>query len=329
MPRYELGTIDDACVFLEGGLRCGLHRAFGASAKPALCQLYPLAAVATIDGLKVYDRGECATFAISARAGGFLEDDLPRIRSLVGEDLYHPVVRFHGSWRCDYGLVLPLARRLDDEARSRPPLQALHAIGHVVRGVIVALTQCPFEAAQPETALSAALACLAAEFRPPDAAVAANARTGLHALVTLADALAERVALAERHMPVFVAAVSLLSELGRLILAGRPVSAAARAALAISVDGEADRALMLSLRHQLFGRELLLDDYLPAGLLRMAFVVTLTLAGARLLALEEGEKMVLPRHWSISHMIAKRTLHRPEPHLYRFKTVAWCLTWAS
>ena len=65
------------------------------------------------------------------------------------------------------------------------------------------------------------------------------------------------------------------------------------------------------------------------GPLRMAFVVTLTLAGARSPALEEGEKMVLPRHWSISHMIAKRTLHRPEPRLYRFKTVAWCLTWAS
>lgn len=36
---YSLGTTGDACVFLEEGPRCGLHRAFGSSAKPTLCQL--------------------------------------------------------------------------------------------------------------------------------------------------------------------------------------------------------------------------------------------------------------------------------------------------
>jgi hypothetical protein len=57
-----------------------------------------------------------------------------------------------------------------------------------------------------------------------------------------------------------------------------------------------------------------LDDQLPAGLLRMAFALTLTLSGARLRALKDGQKKVSPHHFSASHMTAKRTLNRPEPH---------------
>jgi Fe-S-cluster containining protein len=141
-PTYRLGTVGEACVFLEDGPSCGLHRAFGAGAKPALCQLYPLAAIATIDGLKIYDRGECATFAVSARTGTLLEEDIPRIRALVNEEIYHPMAQLHGSWRCDYGLILTLARRLDQEAKSHSPLSALHTIGDVTRAFIVALTKC-------------------------------------------------------------------------------------------------------------------------------------------------------------------------------------------
>jgi hypothetical protein len=80
------------------------------------------------------------------------------------------------------------------------------------------------------------------------------------------------------------------------------------------MEGDSEQAMRLSLRQQLFGREMLLDDGLPAGLLRMVFVATLTLAGARLRALADGRKKVLPQHFSASHMAAKRMLHRPEPH---------------
>jgi Fe-S-cluster containining protein len=313
-PTYRLATVGDACVFLEEGPRCGLHRAFGAGAKPALCQLYPLAAVATIEGLKIYDRGECATFAVSARTGTLLEDDVPRIRALVDEEIYHPTVQVHGSWRCDYGLVLALARRLEEEANSSSPLQALHAIGHVARGFVVTLARCPFEAGQPETAVAAALARSAAEFLPAEASVATNARAGLRALAALAEGLAERVASTEALGPSFIKAASLLAEICRGALGEAILSDGARAALAISIEADCERAMKLSLRQQLFGRELLLDDQLPAGLLRMAFVVTLTLAGARLRALDDGRKHVLPQHFSASHMTTKRTLHRPEPH---------------
>jgi hypothetical protein len=310
---YRLATTDGACVFLEAGVRCGLHRAFGASAKPALCQLYPLAAAATIDGLKVYDRGECATFAISAQQGPLLAAEVPKIRALADRDIYHPAVRFYRSWTCDYGLVLALADRLDSDVRSRPPLHALHAIGYVVRGFILALTNCPLEEGQPEAAASQALARSADELRPSDAAMATNARTGLRKSVTLAGALAERAAPAKRHTPFFVRATSLFAEVCAHVLDGRPLSPSGQEALEIGTDAETDRALALSLRHQVFGRDLLLDCCLPAGLLRMALVVALSLAGSRVLARDERAVRVSPRHLSLSHMTVKRMLNRPEP----------------
>ncbi|MGC1645137.1 MAG: hypothetical protein WA741_04855 [Candidatus Sulfotelmatobacter sp.] len=326
-PTYRLGTVGEACVFLEDGPSCGLHRAFGAGAKPALCQLYPLAAIATIDGLKIYDRGECATFAVSAGTGTLLEEDIPRIRALVNEEIYHPMAQLHGSWRCDYGLILTLARRLDQEAKSHSPLSSLHTIGHVTRAFIVALTKCPLEAGQPEAAGEIVLSCPSEKFRPSEQAVAANARAGLRAMAILAAGLAERVAPQDAFAPPFKAAASLLVEICRGALGEAPLPERAQRAVAIAVEGDCESALRLSLRQQLFGRELLLDDQLPAGLLRMAFVVALTLAGARLRALDGGHDVVLPHHLSAGHMIAKRTLHRPEPHaLLRVNgEQAWCI----
>jgi Fe-S-cluster containining protein len=309
---YQLATVGDACVFLEDGVRCGLHRAFGATAKPALCQLYPLAAVATIDGLRVYDRGECATFAISTRRGTLIADEVPRVRVQADLEIYHPLVRFHRSWQCDYGLVLALAARLDAELQALPPLGALHVIGHISRGFIRALESCPFEHGQPEAVVRRVLGRPADEFRPNDAAVAANARAGLRKTVLLAAALAERAAPGERHTPLFERAASQVAEICTSMLE-RPVRPAGGAALATSTDGETDRALGLSLRHQVFGRELLLDDSLPSGLLRMAFVVLLSLAGSHLLARDDHSTSVSPLHLSRSHMTVKRTLNRPEP----------------
>jgi hypothetical protein len=59
---------------------------------------------------------------------------------------------------------------------------------------------------------------------------------------------------------------------------------------------------------------LLLDDSLPSGLLRMAFVVLLSLAGSHLLSRDDHSASVSPLHLSRSHMTVKRTLNRPEPH---------------
>jgi Fe-S-cluster containining protein len=326
-PIYRLGTVGDACVFLEEGPRCGLHRAFGADAKPTLCQLYPLAAVATIEGLKLYDRGECATFAISARSGALLQEDIPRLRALLDESIYHPMVHLHGLWRCDYGLILALASRLQQEVNSHSPLQALHTVGHVARGFVVALTQCPFESGQPEATAKSALDGSAEAVRPSQASLKANARAGLQTMGILAAGLAERVLPNEPLAPPFREAASLLAEICRNALGAGPLCERTRAAIAISMENDCEQAIRLSLRQQLFGRELLLDDRLPAGLLRMAFVIVLTLVGARLRALDDGHATVLPRHLSTSHMVAKRMLHRPEPHavLRVNGEQSWCI----
>jgi len=41
------------CVFLDDALRCRIHATFGSEAKPRVCQIYPLRAVFTEDGLRV------------------------------------------------------------------------------------------------------------------------------------------------------------------------------------------------------------------------------------------------------------------------------------
>jgi Fe-S-cluster containining protein len=314
-PTYQLATSNEACVFLEHGSRCGLHRAFGPAAKPALCQLYPLAAVATIAGLKVYDRGECATFAVSTKTGEFLGETIPKIRALVNQDLYHPTATLDEFWRCDYGAILALARRLDDEARLNPPLQALHVIGRVTRGFILSLTQCPIETGQPEAVIAAMLSHPASEFRTPDAAVAANASIGLSRLSNLSWALGEQLAPTENLASAFTESASVLSEICEDVLNQRPMSERAKAATAVVMGSEVEQPLTLSLRHMLFGRELLLDDHLSPGLLRMALVLLLAMAGARLRALDEGAGAVSARHLSFSHMVTKRKLNRPGPYM--------------
>ncbi len=313
-PTYKLATVNDTCVFLEPGLQCGLHRAFGPSAKPGMCQLFPLSAIATIDGLKIYNRGECATFAVSSETGTLLESDIPRIRALVDESIYHPVVWVHRSWQCDYGLILMLARRLDKEATSRPSLEALSAIGHIVRGFIVSLTRCPLDTGQPERCVTTTLGMSAADFRPSQEEIDSNVLVGLERLATISKGLAERVSTNERLAPQFIEEAMLLNETCRHMASGHPLSERAKSVISVSVGGDIESALTLSLRQQIFGRDLLLDNRLPAGLLRMALVIALTITGARALAVDDGKDKVLPTHLSSSHVVTKRTLGRPEPH---------------
>lgn len=291
---YRLATKGDVCVFRDEANRCGLHRAFGPSAKPRLCRLFPLALLRTIDGLKIYDRAECATFAVSSRHGPSSEQLVASIEDLADEPLYHPVVHVYRSLRCDYGLVLALSRRLDDEARESRPLDALQRIGHIARAFAVALHSCPLRSGEPEASVDTLLARTAAELRPPDDVVAASAANGLRNIAALCGALAERVAPSEPFTAPFVEAASALGE------ACRDGTERRR-----PLDPAVDAALTWSLRQQLFGRDLLLDESLPAGLLRIALVVALTHA------VRNGTASLT--RLSARHMAVKRTLHRPEP----------------
>ena len=313
-PTYQLGKRGDSCVFYEPGAGCGLHRNFGAGAKPSLCQWFPLAAVNTIDGLKVCDRGECATFATSATSGVPLLEQLPAAGGSEVRDLYHPAVLLRGKWRCDYGLVLMLADRLDVEATVKKPLAALQAIGHIARAFIGALLTCRLEAGQPESDCAAALALSAEAARPSASEVGANALRGLERLAVLAEALTERVSPTEPYSPVFVQAAETLAELCRHNHGGWDLSGFASRAVAVSMGEGAAEVMSLSLRHRLFGRELLLEEQLEAGLLRIAVALVLALTGARTLAAARGEAKASLAQLSRAHMVATRTLHRPAPH---------------
>ena len=80
-----------------------------------------------------------------------------------------------------------------------------------------------------------------------------------------------------------------------------------------TLDTAVGAALTWSLRQQLFGRDLLLDESLPAGLLRIALVASLTLVTVRALTSAQPRPRLSLAQLSARHMSIKRTLHRPEP----------------
>src|SRR5262249_6805595 len=136
----------------------GIHARFGAAAKPAICQLYPLETHATIAGLRVADKGGCARFATSARTGPTLEEDLPRVKPLLAgmpHDLRHPIVALDGI-PCDYAIALEFARTAMALVKKSPldaPV-ALADAGVGLAHVRAALAGCPLEPGQPERTLA-------------------------------------------------------------------------------------------------------------------------------------------------------------------------------
>ena len=309
-PTYRLGTKGSDCVFLDTHSRCSLHTHFGAEAKPGLCRLFPLGAVATYEGIRLYDRGECATFGVSAQSGPPFDNALARLPHFPVDDLYHPWVVIHGAWRCDYSLVLQLSERLDDLAATDPCLTALYRIGQVTRGYIEALLQFPLEAGEPERTAHATLSL------PPKPVPEGGAETpgvGLERLSVLARSLPERVNPSQPYSPILGSAASLLADQCLRLCEG----AASRDVPDVSahpLSEELDQILRLSLRHQLFGRDLLLDDNLEAGLLRIALALLLTLAGAQSLAATEKSRNVSVGHLNRAHMAVRRSLREFGPH---------------
>src|SRR6185369_16855537 len=71
-----------------------------------------------------------------------------------------------------------------------------------------------------------------------------------------------------------------------------------------------EEPLRLLLLQSAFGRKLLIDEHIDAGLLRLAFVQLATVLGARLRASIDGASRVTTAHVSIAHMLAERVLRR-------------------
>ncbi len=304
---YRLATRGEACVFLDAQSRCGLHAAFGADAKPAFCQLFPIASIATIDGLKVFDRGECASFAVSSRSGKLIEEHLPEVRHLLSQELYHPRVILDGGWRCDYSLVLRLARVIDADIGSLAPQHALRRLGQRIRDFTRALIECPLAHGQPEFAVSRALQLPLVEAGSALAPDAESVQRGLGAFADLAQMLASK---APAHASFARCLASAAACAARR--ASTPCETSCdgpwQMANAPRVPTSVDFILTLSMRQQIFGHELLLSGSLPAGLLRLICVTVLSRLLAQSYAERDGCAEVTDVGLGVAHMQIKRAL---------------------
>jgi Fe-S-cluster containining protein len=337
-PFYEphenhgrfLRTIDDRCVFLRADNRCGLHAAFGAEVKPNLCQIYPYIPLATIDGVKLYDNGECASFATSARSGPALKDEIPRLEKLLARDfsLYHPIVTLGKKTLCDYGYFLPVQSVLCDlvALRTGTATETVLAAARYVRAWAEALAACPLRPGEPELTMAGLLAVEVRTLYPgPGGAPAPSAealRAGAAEIAAITydimTALSNQIARAQPS-PRDLLTARLARELAQVLHVVHTL-AAARAApesaavpdyyreiAAVPAGGdEIEEILRISMRQQLFGHRAMVEDRPIAGMLRLAIAHLAALFGAKLRAACEGAPAVRPQDLSYGHMLANR-----------------------
>ncbi len=322
MGRF-LNSINNRCQFLEGDCRCGLHARFGYASKPGLCRYYPFEQFATLDGIQLYDKGGCSRFAVSARTGQTLVEQLDEIGPLMppSPNVHHPVVLIDASTPVDFGYLQPILRVAVDEL-EKPPAGApemLRAYARRTRALVQALSNC---AVEPGGATSAVDELVARGPQPFLAPASEEAfRRGAAAQARLLAAFAHAVTMIityEHHQsgeyysgrqskeifPILHLAEEVASHLADPQF---PLSDYAREVAEVSVDvPDADDVLRLSLRNQLFGHGALLEDRVVPAQLRLALVQIVSLWGARLSAVREGRDQVAADDLSRAHMLAMR-----------------------
>ena len=324
-PVRNLASVNDRCVFLSEERLCGLHRVFGAESKPHFCRLFPLQPLPTIDGLKLYDRGECASFATSARDGQLILDQAPAIADLMPKsfDLLHPIVLVDDETPCDYGHFLALQRVMVAlvEARIGTAAETLAALGRLMGRFLSTLRACPLLRGEPDASLGALLALPPSAFYEPPSSITAD---DWDTLSCVARDLLKLVGPSVRHevaalLPVlttrlsseFGAAIHLIQALAALRSRGEPLPDEYRRVVELPCDPALlEDVLRLSYRQRLFGHQALIDERPLPALLRLAFVHLITALGARLRARIEGAPAVEERHLSFAHMLALRVMRR-------------------
>jgi Fe-S-cluster containining protein len=317
-----LRTVDDHCIFLRPDERCGLHAAFGADAKPGLCRLFPYVALPTLLGIKIFDGGECASFATSARCGTPLTEDFERVRRLAGThfNLYHPTVLLDARTPCDYGHFLRLQERLCEIVAMGlgSAAETVVAAARLGRAFAAALAACPLGPGEPDRTVDEVLArdprgLYGPEGRPAGgfAAVAAIAADLLGAL---------RASIARLASPRDLLTARLASEIGQVIhvielVARRRESPGAplpgwheEIAAVPHASPDLEAALRISLRQQFFGNRALLSDRLAPAMLRTAFAHLVAVYGGKLRAAADRAPAVRPADLSAGHSLAARVL---------------------
>ena len=301
----------DACVFLGADRKCGIHARFGADAKPHFCRLYPLDSFGTVNGLRVVDRGTCATFGVSARRGLPLFDDIGRVHALLDAPVLHHPIALVDDRGWDYGLFLRFTdAALELVARNLgTAIDTLGAIARWLDALATALAMCPLDAGQPDEVATSVLAVDGAFWYRaprPDAA-----RRGLRRVTALVEELAATVT-AALDADLTAASTPRLREFRA---AADRIMATLTAAIAVTADtvvaspvhgADVDDALRISLRQQLFGRRVLADGHAGAGLVRLGLVQLFALAGAREQA---GARPITAADLSRGHMLAMRAFN--------------------
>ncbi len=338
-PYYEERPSDDGeswylkqrgerCIFLRPDHRCGIHAAFGGEKKPGLCRIYPLTWSRTVDGLMIYDGGECASFAASARSGPSLQHELPRLLALLPKrtELFHPLVYLDPMTPCDYSHYAAIQRAVGRLLAEAPGSASdrLRAMGCLVRECVDALVSCPLRDGEPRATLEPLLwRAPASWYRPaaPSAeglrAIAAVAQDALGALAAARDAIERRFA-------------NIAGVVIRNAHAAIESKSADRADLDRIEPEAADRAeieevLLMSLRHAAFGHRLLVRDCALPAMLRLCLAHLVTILGAKLGASQRGAPRWSLLDLSASHHVANRVLRRSalEDVFLRHEAATW------
>jgi hypothetical protein len=289
--------------------------------------------------VKLYDRGTCASFAVSARAGLPLAVELPEwIAPLLpgAPALFHPVVALHTGIACDYGYFLMLQGALVELAggRGARPTAMLRAVARAVRGFAEALAACPLEEGEPlRTTLRALAFDAGALFAPAE-----PRREGLEELAVLVSDLLRIFSLADegeadedrvmrrrkRDMSQVLAQLLALVE-GRLF--ARPLDPERERAAGVEIGEEMDEVFRISLRQQLFGKRALADRRPGAGMLRLALCHLVARAGARMKAAADSQVRVRIEDLSFGHTLAFRVLGQLSPEVWvEHEAKVWAIT---
>jgi Fe-S-cluster containining protein len=296
----------DRCVFLEGSNRCGIHARFGADAKPALCRMYPLDSFATVEGIRIVDRGNCATFGVSARRGLPLVDDLDRVRPLMDPPLLHHPPAVVDGWAWDYGLFLRFTTAACDLVRANVGTASatFGAIARMLGALADGVLACPLAPGEPDATVSAVLATPHADwYGDPDPV---ESTIALRRLVSLLHQLAPAMhEAADRGKA--KAATERFRALTELVERADSVLVAHDGTVVAPDYGpDVDDALRISLRQQLFGRHVLLGSHAGSGLVRIGLLHLIALVGARV---DAGARPITAADLSRGHMLANRVLN--------------------